>query len=173
MGIPGLLPCLKSITEVIDVSLFANQFVAVDAYSWLHKAVHTCARELYLAQRQHKEQKKKLEKSNELNGFEIPVVFVEYCMGWVRALQQRAVKSLLVFDGGPLPQKAWREGRRNQARQAAQEALEAILCTRSSSSSSSMNTLFAKAVEVTPEMAHCLIKVSLATGKNHFSLSQP
>ncbi len=46
MGIQNLLPQLKSITSSIHVRELAGSKVAVDAYSWLHRAAYMCAVEL-------------------------------------------------------------------------------------------------------------------------------
>ena len=46
MGITGLLPVLKSITNGKHVSSYAGKKVAIDAYSWLHKGAYSCSREL-------------------------------------------------------------------------------------------------------------------------------
>ena len=37
MGITGLLPLLKNITEPIHVKEYAGKTLAIDASSWLHK----------------------------------------------------------------------------------------------------------------------------------------
>lgn len=47
MGITGLLPLLKSITRKTHVESLAGYKVAVDAYSWLHKGVYSCAIDIY------------------------------------------------------------------------------------------------------------------------------
>ena len=46
MGIQGLLPVLKTITQPVHVSKYKGQKVAVDAYCWLHKGAYCCAEEL-------------------------------------------------------------------------------------------------------------------------------
>jgi exonuclease-1 len=40
MGIQGLLPVLRSITETVDVSRYAGLTVGVDALCWLHRGVY-------------------------------------------------------------------------------------------------------------------------------------
>jgi exonuclease-1 len=42
----GLLPLLRAAITDIQIAIFANQTVAVDAYSWLHKGAYSCAMEL-------------------------------------------------------------------------------------------------------------------------------
>lgn len=46
MGIQGLLPLLKPITKHVHLKEYAGKSVAVDGYSWLHKGVYSCSREL-------------------------------------------------------------------------------------------------------------------------------
>ena len=46
MGITGLLPTLQSITTNKNISEYAGQTVAVDAYVWLHKGAYCCSKEL-------------------------------------------------------------------------------------------------------------------------------
>ena len=48
MGITGLLPLLKPITSPVHISALAGLAVAIDAYSWLHKATYGCSLELAL-----------------------------------------------------------------------------------------------------------------------------
>lgn len=46
MGIPGLLPTLKSITRHEHISRYQGKKVAIDGYSWLHKGAYGCSVEL-------------------------------------------------------------------------------------------------------------------------------
>lgn len=46
MGINGLLPVLKSIAKPSHIRCYNGQKVAVDGYSWLHKGVYCCSKEL-------------------------------------------------------------------------------------------------------------------------------
>ena len=46
MGIGGLLPTLKEITEDVHLKDYAGTKVAVDAYVWLHRGAYSCAKEL-------------------------------------------------------------------------------------------------------------------------------
>ena len=47
MGINGLLRCTKSVGKKKHISDYRNKTVAVDGYSWLHKAIYKCALEVY------------------------------------------------------------------------------------------------------------------------------
>ena len=46
MGITGLLPLLKPIQVQRHLSEYSGQTIAVDAYVWLHRGIHTCAADL-------------------------------------------------------------------------------------------------------------------------------
>ena len=48
MGISGLFPMLKEISEDIHIKSFAGQVAAIDAYCWIHRAAIFCAEELIL-----------------------------------------------------------------------------------------------------------------------------
>lgn len=61
-------------------------------YSWLHKGTYMCSNQLCLGQPTE--------------------AFVEYCMRRLAVLTTNGVKPVMVFDGGPLPQKAGTESDR-------------------------------------------------------------
>ena len=42
MGVRGLLPALKSVTDQVHVSKYAGKTVAVDASGWLYKGAYSC-----------------------------------------------------------------------------------------------------------------------------------
>ena len=46
MGIQGLLPVLKDITNRVHVSTFSGKRAAIDGYSWLYKGAYSCPQEL-------------------------------------------------------------------------------------------------------------------------------
>ncbi len=46
MGITGLLPLLKDIQVTRQLSEYAGQTIAVDAYVWLHRGTYGCAAEI-------------------------------------------------------------------------------------------------------------------------------
>lgn len=48
MGIGGLLLHTKSIGVWKHISSYAGLSVGIDGYSWLHKALHTCAADIAL-----------------------------------------------------------------------------------------------------------------------------
>ena len=135
MGIIGLLPLLKSITEKVHLETFNGKCVAVDAYSWLHRGVYTCAIDLYqnpTTTRTH----------------------IDYCVFRVKQLLHHGVKPLIVFDGAPLPSKAGKEHERAESRKQAREKAEKLLEAGKVSEAASA---IAKSIDVTPEMAHLFI----------------
>ncbi len=94
MGINGLLPVLKPITRTVHVSSYKGRRVAIDGYSWLHKAVYACAMELCLGQ--------------------FTTKHIQFCVARIEMLKQHGVEPLLVFDGGKLPLKDDEEGSRGR-----------------------------------------------------------
>lgn len=87
-----LLPCLKSITTNVNVREYEGKRVAVDAYCWLHKGAYACSFELCQS---------------------IPTdKYIKYCLHRVKMLQHNNITPVLVFDGGPLPNKRIQEEKR-------------------------------------------------------------
>lgn len=94
MGISGLLPVLKPTTRSIHVSSYKGKRVAVDGYSWLHKATYCCAIELAVGTYTDKH--------------------VHFFLARVEMLRHHGVEPVLVFDGAKLPSKADEEGTRER-----------------------------------------------------------
>jgi exonuclease-1 len=94
MGINGLLPVLKPITQAKHISAYAGNSVAVDGYSWLHKGVYACSTELCLGQPTTKH--------------------IQFCINRVELLRRHGVEPVLVFDGGKLPSKDQEESNRSR-----------------------------------------------------------
>ncbi|CAN6454365.1 unnamed protein product [Victoria cruziana] len=63
MGIPGLLPLLKSTMVPTNIKEFIGQFVAVDTYSWLHKGALSCSMEICKGQKTSRSRKENLERA--------------------------------------------------------------------------------------------------------------
>lgn len=83
--------------------------------------------------------------------------YVDYAMHRVRLLKHHNITPYIVFDGGPLPAKQGTESSRFKSRQENRErGLELSRLGRHSEA----RDCFVKAVDVTPEMAYQLIKVS-------------
>jgi len=135
MGICGLLPQLKSITEHSHLSDFHGMTIAVDGYVWLHRGVISCARDICLGVSTSK--------------------YVTYFIRQVHLLINNGVKPFIVFDGGDLPEKAGKEAERAAKRE---RNLKAGLSLLKQGASSKAEQCFQRAVDVTPDMAWQVIK---------------
>ncbi|KAK5853531.1 hypothetical protein PBY51_014676 [Eleginops maclovinus] len=141
MGISGLLQFIKDAGEPISVKKYKGQTVAVDTYCWLHKGAFSCA--------------EKLAKGEPTDQY------VWYCMKFVDMLLNFGVKPVLVFDGRNLPskrevEKARRERRESNLQKGRQLLREGKL--------SEARDCFTRCVNITPAMAHNLIKTARARG---------
>uniref|UniRef100_A0A4W6E6Q1 Exonuclease 1 n=1 Tax=Lates calcarifer TaxID=8187 RepID=A0A4W6E6Q1_LATCA len=141
MGISGLLQFIKDAAEPISVKKYRGQTVAVDTYCWLHKGAFSCA--------------EKLAKGEPTDQY------VWYCMKFVDMLLNFGVKPVLVFDGRNLPskhevEKARRERRESNLQKGRQLLREGKL--------SEARDCFTRCVNITPAMAHNLIKAARVRG---------
>ncbi|ODV61585.1 exonuclease 1 family protein, partial [Ascoidea rubescens DSM 1968] len=96
MGISGLLPCLKPIQKNSHLNAYANKSIAIDAYSWLHKAIISSNLEIY-----HNKSTNK---------------YLNYFIKKLNLLAHFNISPYLVFDGDYLPTKASTESSRSQSR---------------------------------------------------------
>lgn len=135
MGIQGLLPKLKSVTQRIHVSALSGKTVAIDAYCLLHKGAYSCSREL-------------------VEGIETDKC-VRYCMRRIDELVQVGIVPYVVFDGGPLPNKKEEEDARGASRKEHCDKARALW--RQGSTVASME-YYQRAVDITPEIAHGLVQ---------------
>ncbi|KAF5311141.1 hypothetical protein D9619_008058 [Psilocybe cf. subviscida] len=135
MGIAGLLNALKPIQVTRHLSEYAGKTVAVDAYGWLHKSIHTCATELATGSPTHK--------------------YVDYAMHRVRLLRHFQIEPYIVFDGGPLPAKKGTESSRKQKREENLARGKALLAQGNHKLA---REHFVKSIDVTPQMAFQFIK---------------
>ncbi|XP_059215191.1 exonuclease 1 isoform X2 [Centropristis striata] len=141
MGISGLLQFIKDAAEPINIKKYKGQTVAVDTYCWLHKGAFSCA--------------EKLAKGEPTDQY------VWYCMKFVNMLLTFNIKPILVFDGRNLPskqevEKARRERRESNLQKGRQLLREGKL--------SEARDCFTRCVNITPAMAHNLIKAARAQG---------
>ncbi|XP_042358282.1 exonuclease 1 [Plectropomus leopardus] len=141
MGISGLLQFIKDAAEPVSVKKYKGQTVAVDTYCWLHKGAFSCA--------------EKLAKGEPTDQY------VWYCMKYVDMLLTFSIKPILVFDGRNLPskqevEKARRERRESNLQRGRQLLREGKL--------SEARDCFSRCVNITPAMAHNLIKAARAKG---------
>jgi exonuclease-1 len=136
MGISGLLPLVKPLMRVEHISKFRGKRVAVDGYAWLHKACYSCCVELAQGM-----------PSN---------AWVTYCLSFVDLLLHHGVHVYMVFDGANLPAKKLTENDRHAKRKAACEKGQELM---KKGDKQGARTQFARAVDVTPQMAAHLISV--------------
>ncbi|KAM9847569.1 exonuclease 1 [Aulostomus maculatus] len=141
MGIPGLLQFIKDAGEPINVKMYKGQAVAVDTYCWLHKGAFSCA--------------EKLAKGEPTDQY------VWYCMKFVDMLLNFNVKPILVFDGRNLPSKQEVEKARRERREANLQKGRQLL---REGKMSEARECFNRSVNITPAMAHNLIKAARARG---------
>ncbi|KAJ0410604.1 hypothetical protein ATCC90586_007437 [Pythium insidiosum] len=98
MGIDGLLRQLKDAVDETHLRRYAGHVVAVDAFSWLHKACYGCAYDL-------------------VTGRETDA-YVRYMLRKVDLLRHCGVRDVvLVFDGQRLPLKASTHDKRQELKQ--------------------------------------------------------
>ncbi|XP_069464243.1 exonuclease 1 [Ambystoma mexicanum] len=141
MGIQGLLQFLKEASEPIHVKKFKGQTVAVDTYCWIHKGAFACA--------------EKLAKGEPTDQY------VAYCMKFVDMLLACGIKPILVFDGCTLPSKKEVEKSRRERRQTNLQKGKQLL---REGKLSEARECFTRCVNVTPAMAHAVIKAAWAHG---------
>ncbi|XP_053292501.1 exonuclease 1 isoform X1 [Pleuronectes platessa] len=141
MGITGLLQFINDASEPISVKKYRGQTVAVDTYCWLHKGAFSCA--------------EKLAKGEPTDQY------VRYCMKFVDMLLTFGVKPVLVFDGRNLPSKQGVDKARRERRQANLQKGRQLL---REGKLSEARDCFTRCVNITPAMAHNLIKVARARG---------
>ncbi|XP_023152239.2 exonuclease 1 [Amphiprion ocellaris] len=141
MGISGLLQFIKDAAEPINVKKYKGQTVAVDTYCWLHKGAFSCA--------------EKLAKGEPTDQY------VWYCMKLVDMLFTFSVKPILVFDGRNLPSKQEVENTRRMRREANLQKGRQLL---REGKLSEARDCFNRCVNITPAMAHNLIKAARARG---------
>ncbi|XP_021166411.1 exonuclease 1 isoform X2 [Fundulus heteroclitus] len=141
MGISGLLQFIKDAAEPINVKKYKGQTVAVDTYCWLHKGAFSCA--------------EKLAKGEPTDQY------VWYCMKFVDMLLNFSVKPILVFDGRNLPSKQEVEKTRRERREANLQKGRQLL---REGKLSEARDCFGRCVNITPAMAHKLIKAARERG---------
>ncbi|XP_051724948.1 exonuclease 1 [Ctenopharyngodon idella] len=141
MGIQGLLQFIKDASEPINVKKYRGQTVAVDTYCWLHKGAFSCA--------------EKLAKGEPTDQY------VSYCMKFVDMLLSFGVKPILVFDGRNLPSKQDVEKSRRERRQANLQKGKQLL---REGKISEARECFTRSVNITPSMAHDVIKAARTRG---------
>jgi len=129
MGVSGLLPVLRPITERVNVSTLSGRRVGIDGFAWLHRGGYACALELATGTptRAH----------------------ITYFLHRINLLRHHGVVPVAVFDGAPLPMKADTNAERRAARAEAKRAGEAALASGDRRAAAEY---FQRCVTVTPEM---------------------
>jgi exonuclease-1 len=135
MGIQNLLPNIASIAIDRHLSDYAGLTVAVDGYSWLHKASTCCARDLCL---------------NASAGID---KLVRSVLKKIELLRRHRVEPYMVFDGAPLPAKAGTEIKRAADRA---RHLQRANELAAHGDATQANLYYQKAVDISPHMAHAL-----------------
>uniref|UniRef100_A0A3Q3ANL0 Exonuclease 1 n=1 Tax=Kryptolebias marmoratus TaxID=37003 RepID=A0A3Q3ANL0_KRYMA len=141
MGISGLLQFIKDAAEPVNVKKYKGQTVAVDTYCWLHKGAFSCA--------------EKLAKGEPTDQY------VWYCVKFVDMLLNFGVKPILVFDGRNLPSKQEVEKARRERREANLQKGRQLL---REGKLSEARDCFTRCVNITPAMAHNVIKAARERG---------
>ncbi|KAL7861437.1 hypothetical protein SRHO_G00128780 [Serrasalmus rhombeus] len=141
MGIQGLLQFIKDAAEPVHVKRYRGQTVAVDTYCWLHKGAFSCA--------------EKLAKGEPTDQY------VSYCMKFADMLLSFGVRPILVFDGRNLPSKREVEKARRERREANLQKGKQLL---REGKLAEARDCFTRCVNVTPSMAHEVIKAARTRG---------
>uniref|UniRef100_A0A6A7G7Y7 Exonuclease 1 n=1 Tax=Hirondellea gigas TaxID=1518452 RepID=A0A6A7G7Y7_9CRUS len=97
MGITGLLPALRPLTQKCTLEKFRGQSGVIDAFAWLHRASYSCALELVL-------------------DLKPTTRYINFCMHMINLLLHFGITPIVIFDGGSLPMKAGEEQSRKRSR---------------------------------------------------------
>jgi exonuclease 1 len=135
MGVTGLLQSLKPVIKPSNISQFRNKRVAVDTYSWIHKALYG-----YL---------------DDLIQNENSVKWIYYCLKYLDLLLSYDMQVYLVFDGANLPAKAKTEESRALNRSKNQELGIQFI---QSGDKATGRAYLSRSVDVTPRMAAQFIR---------------
>lgn len=134
MGITGLLPNLKDIQNPVSLQKFEGCTLGIDGYAWLHRAACSCAADLALGNMTTK--------------------YLQFFIKKFAMLKHFKIKPYLVFDGDGIPVKKGTESKRREKRQENRAIAERLW-----HAGQTRNALeyFQKCVDITPEMAKCVI----------------
>ena len=134
MGIPGLLPQLKPIQNPVSLRRYEGQILGIDGYAWLHRAAYPCAYELALGKPTEK--------------------YLQFFIKKISMLRSFRIEPYIVFDGGSIGVKRDTELKRRQKREENRNIAERLW--KSGDKARAME-YFQKCVDITPEMAKCII----------------
>lgn len=136
MGISGLLPALKPLIKSSNIQFFRQKRIAVDTYSWMHKALYGALDDLLVDENSLK--------------------WIHYCLKYLDMLLFYEIEVYLVFDGANLPAKARTEESRALSRQKNYELGQQLM---NNGDKAQGRNLLARSVDVTPRMAAQFIKI--------------
>ena len=134
MGIQGLLPQLKSIQNPVSLRRYEGEVLAIDGYAWLHRAACSCAYELAMGKPTDK--------------------YLQFFIKRFSLMKTFKVEPYLVFDGDAIPVKKSTEFKRRDKRQENKAIAERLWACGEKKNAMDY---FQKCVDITPEMAKCII----------------
>ncbi|CCD25403.1 Rad2 family nuclease EXO1 NDAI_0F00840 [Naumovozyma dairenensis CBS 421] len=134
MGIQGFLPQLKPIQNPVTLHRYEGQTLAIDGYAWLHRASCSCAYELVMNKPTAK--------------------YLQFFIKKISMLKRYNIEPYLVFDGDSVPVKKGTELKRREKRTENKTIAERLW---NSGEKKNAMDYFQKCVDVTPEMAKCVI----------------
>ncbi|EHN00253.1 Exo1p [Saccharomyces cerevisiae x Saccharomyces kudriavzevii VIN7] len=134
MGIQGLLPQLKSIQNPVSLRRYEGEVLAIDGYAWLHRAACSCAYELAMGKPTDK--------------------YLQFFIKRLSLLKTFKVEPYLVFDGDAIPVKKSTEFKRRDKRQENKAIAERLWACGERKNAMDY---FQKCVDITPDMAKCII----------------
>ena len=143
MGISGLLPVLKPSQKQVHLKEYKGMSIAVDGYSWLHKAAFGCAFDLLTGKPTTK--------------------YVDFCMRKTKDLTDNGIWPIIVFDGGHLPSKKETEAKRRERKAKLREQgfdhTDIGMEYLAMGNTTKATECFQQCVDVTPDMAKEWIEV--------------
>lgn len=134
MGVQGLLPQLKPIQNPVSLLRYEGLTLGIDGYAWLHRAACCCSYEL-------------------ANG--LPTAkYLQFFIKKLGMLRSFKIEPFLIFDGDAIGVKEDTEVKRREKR--IENKAIADRLWNMGEKSSAMD-YYQKCVDVTPEMAKCII----------------
>lgn len=141
MGIQGLLPQLKPIQNPVSLQRYGGQTLGIDGYAWLHRAACSCSYELVMG---------------------LPTAkYLQFFIKKFSMLKSFKIEPYLIFDGDSIVVKKETEIKRREKRIENKNIAERLW--QSGEKKNAMD-YFQKCVDVTPEMAKCIIDYCKVNG---------